>query len=141
MLLMFGSRFGFFLEWHINLRGLFNAKSILVIEEQWYYLTYCLRDKEVHTFPKGISTIVFELVYFEATFKHFTHYAMGSRPFSSKIFGNAMTLGYDSLQRRPLIKDNSFQRTKSKTTLLQIRLQWSVILTLHWFVWLLVLMA
>ena len=36
---------------HINLRGLFNAKAILV-EEQWYYLIANLGDKVVHTFPR-----------------------------------------------------------------------------------------
>ena len=30
--------FSFFVLWHINVRGLFNAKANLV-EQQWYYLT------------------------------------------------------------------------------------------------------
>ena len=39
----------------VNLCGLFNAKAILVEEQQWYYLTHSWRDKEVHAFPKGIN--------------------------------------------------------------------------------------
>ena len=34
--------------------GYFNAKAILQEEQLWYYLTYSLEDKGVHTFPKGI---------------------------------------------------------------------------------------
>ena len=33
---------------------LFNAKPILLEEQQWYYLTHSWEDKGVHTFPKGI---------------------------------------------------------------------------------------
>ena len=29
--------FSFFVEWHINLCGLFNAKAFIVEEQQWYY--------------------------------------------------------------------------------------------------------
>ena len=32
---------GFFVKWHINLRGLFNAKAIHIEEQQYYYLAYC----------------------------------------------------------------------------------------------------
>ena len=32
--------FGFFVQWHINFHGLFNAKAILVEEQQGYYFTY-----------------------------------------------------------------------------------------------------
>ena len=46
--------FGSFVQWHINLLGLFNAKSILLEGHIWYYLTYRWEDKGVHTFPKGI---------------------------------------------------------------------------------------
>ena len=28
--------YGFFIEWHIHLLGLFNAKAILVEKHQWY---------------------------------------------------------------------------------------------------------
>ena len=33
-------RFGFFVSWDINFRGLFDAEAILVEEEQEYYLTH-----------------------------------------------------------------------------------------------------
>ena len=35
----------------INLRGLFNAETILTEEQLWYYLVYCWRDKEVGVIP------------------------------------------------------------------------------------------
>ena len=47
------SQFSSFVWWHIKLRGLFNAKAIL-LEPQWCYLTHSWEDKGVHTFPKGI---------------------------------------------------------------------------------------
>ena len=47
--------FGFFVEWHINICGLFNAKSVLIEEQRWYYLTHYQGDKGFNTFPKGIS--------------------------------------------------------------------------------------
>ena len=33
---------------------LFNAKAILLQEQQWYYLTHSWEDMEVHGIPKGI---------------------------------------------------------------------------------------
>ena len=30
------------------------ANAILLEEQKWYYLTHSLKDKGVHTFPKGI---------------------------------------------------------------------------------------
>ena len=52
---------------------LFNAKAILLEEEQWYYLTHSWEDKEVHTFPKGICSKVnvierleYELAYYDS---------------------------------------------------------------------------
>ena len=39
---------------YLKLRCLFSAKTIILEEQQWCYLTYCWEDKEVHTFPKGI---------------------------------------------------------------------------------------
>ena len=58
--------------WHINLCGLFDTKTILVEEQQLYYLNYSWEDKGVRTFLKCISPRVnviewleFELAYFE----------------------------------------------------------------------------
>ena len=62
---------------------IFNAKAILIKEEQWYYLTHSWKDNGVHAFPKVISLKVnvivwleFKLSYFEATVEHFSHYNM-----------------------------------------------------------------
>ena len=44
----------FFVLWHTNLLGLFNAKTILLEEKQWHYSTNSWKDKGVRTFPKGI---------------------------------------------------------------------------------------
>ena len=38
-----------------NLLRLFYSKAILVEEQQWYYLTNSLGNKEVHTFSRGTS--------------------------------------------------------------------------------------
>ena len=76
-----------FVLWHINHHGLFNAKVILVEEQQWYYLTNSWGDKEVHTFRRGINPEVnvfaqleFDFAYYNATVQHFSHYAMGALP-------------------------------------------------------------
>ena len=59
--------FGFFILWNINLRGLFNAEAILVVEKKWYYLTHNLW---VYTILNGnslnvnvIAHLAFELTY------------------------------------------------------------------------------
>ena len=53
-----------------NFHGLFNTQAILVEEQQWYYLTHCWENKEVHTFSRDICSKVditlqleFELFY------------------------------------------------------------------------------
>ena len=46
--------FWFFIQWHINICGLFNTKAILVEEQPWY-LTHCRWNKVVHIFTKGIN--------------------------------------------------------------------------------------
>ena len=62
-----------------NLHGLFNAKAILVEEQQWYYVTQSYGNLRIHTFPKGVSLKVnviawleFELTYFKAPVQHFS---------------------------------------------------------------------
>ena len=52
---------------------LFNAKTILLEEQQWYYLTHSWEDKGVHTFPKGIcpkvnviARLEYKLVYYDS---------------------------------------------------------------------------
>ena len=47
--------FGFFVQWYINLCWLSNFKAILGEEQQWHYLIHHCKNKEVNTFPEGIS--------------------------------------------------------------------------------------
>ena len=72
---------------HINLRGLLNAKAILLKEQQWCYLTHSWEDEGVHTFPKGICWKVnvigwleFELAYNNSAVQRFNHYTTGTPP-------------------------------------------------------------
>ena len=74
---------------HFNLRGLFKAKAVLVEEQYWYNLTDSKSggDKEVHTFPKGISSKVIviarmelDLAYFDVMVQQFTYYVTGTPP-------------------------------------------------------------
>ena len=60
----------YFRWWHINVRGLFNAKATLVEEWQWDYLTDTWGDKGAGTFLKSICSkmnliarLGFELIY------------------------------------------------------------------------------
>ena len=71
---------GFFVYWHINLRGLFNDKATL-LEQQWCYLTHSWEDKGIDTFPKSIcpkvnviAQLEFELAYCDSAVHHFNHY-------------------------------------------------------------------
>ena len=43
----------FVFKWCINLQGLFNAKTILVKEQQWYYSTLSQGNKGVYTFSES----------------------------------------------------------------------------------------
>ena len=82
------SGFCFFVSLHINLRGLFKAKAILVEEQQWYYLTIAgERIKGVKTFPKVISLKIilttkleFELSYYNVAVQHASHYLTKAPP-------------------------------------------------------------
>ena len=56
------------------LQLLFNAKTILLEEQMWYYLIHHWEDKGVHTFLKGICPKVnvierleYELAYYDST--------------------------------------------------------------------------
>ena len=66
---------------------LFNAKAILLEEQQWYYLTHSWEDKGVHTFPKGIcpkvnviARLEYELAYYDSAVHHFNHYTTRTPP-------------------------------------------------------------
>ena len=81
--------FGTFIKWHINFRGLFNTKSILVEEQQWYDLTYIWDDKQVDSFFKGIGPkvnvierLLFELADYGVAVEHFSHFT-SETPFPS----------------------------------------------------------
>ena len=60
---------------------LFNAKAILLEEQEWYYLTHSWEDKGVHTFPKGIwpkmnviARLEYEFAYYDSAVHRFNHY-------------------------------------------------------------------
>ena len=68
-------------QWYINLCRLFNAKAILLEEQQWYYVTHSWEDKGVHTFPKSIcpkvnviARVDFELPHNNSAVHRFNHY-------------------------------------------------------------------
>ena len=79
--------FGFFVEWHINVCRLFNAKAIHLEELQWCYLTHSWEDKRVHTFPKSIcpkvnviARLEYELAYYDCVVHRFNHYTTRTPP-------------------------------------------------------------
>ena len=60
---------------------LFNAKALLLEEQQWYYLTHSWEDKGVQTFPKSIcpklnviARLEYELTYYDSAVHRFNHY-------------------------------------------------------------------
>ena len=61
---------------------LFNAKSILLEEQSWYYLTHSWEDKGVHTFPKGICPKVNAIAYYDSAVQRFNHYTTRTPSFS-----------------------------------------------------------
>ena len=82
--------FGFFVLWHVNLRGLFNAKSILVEEQYSYHLTHRWSDEEINAFPMSISLKVnviawleFEFVYTNVAFSTLAILSLRLTPESS----------------------------------------------------------
>ena len=80
-------KFGFFVQWHIYLGMLSNAKAILLEEQLWYYLTYSWEDKGVHTFPNSIcpkvnviARLEFELAYYDSAVHRFNLYHIYPTP-------------------------------------------------------------
>ena len=66
---------------------LFNAKAILLEEQQWYYSTHSWEDKRVHTFPKGIcpkvnviARLEYELAYYDSAVHRFNLYTTRTPP-------------------------------------------------------------
>ena len=58
----------------------FNAKSILLEEQWWYYLTHSWEDKGVHTFSKGICPKVNVIAYYDSAVQRFNHYTTRTPP-------------------------------------------------------------
>ena len=74
-------------QYCINLHGLFNAKAILLEEQQWHYLTHSWKDKGVPTFPMGIclkvnviAQLEFKLTYYDSAVQHFNYYTTRTPP-------------------------------------------------------------
>ena len=81
-----------FILWHINLRGVFNAKAILLEEQQWSYLTHCWEDKGVRTFPNGIcpkaiviTRVEFELAYYDSAVQCFNRCTTRTPPGNEEV--------------------------------------------------------
>ena len=77
---------GIFVSYHINLRGLSNAKAIL-LEELGCFLTHSWGDMEVHTIPKGvnpkgdvIARLEFEHTYYDVADQNFSHHSSRTTP-------------------------------------------------------------
>ena len=73
-------------QWHINLCRLLNAKPIL-LENSSVFLTHSRKDKEVHTFPKGIcpkvnviARLEFEFTYYDSAVHRVNHYTTSTPP-------------------------------------------------------------
>ena len=82
-------RFGLvsFFNGILTLFRLFNAKTILLEEQKWYYLTHSWEDKRAHTFPKGIcpkvnviARLEYELAYYDSAVQRFNHYTSRTPP-------------------------------------------------------------
>ena len=81
-----------FFLWHINLHGIFDAKTILIEEKEWSYLTNSWGYKGVHSFHKDINQKVsviawleFEHTYSETAVQHFNNYTKGTPPYSRSV--------------------------------------------------------
>ena len=77
--------FGSFTWWHINLRGLFNVKVIIVMAQNWGAM-------KVHISPKGINSKVnviawlkFELAYYDKAVYHVSHYTTETLPVCASV--------------------------------------------------------
>ena len=68
---------------------LFNAKAILLEEQQWYYLTHSWEDKGVHTFLKSIClrvNVIARLSFLCLEVKILCDYILQQHDFSLIIF-------------------------------------------------------
>ena len=71
---------------------LFNAKAILLEEQQWYQLTHSWEDKGAHNFPNGIcpkvnviARLEYELAYYDSAAQRFNHYTTRTTPMKDKV--------------------------------------------------------
>ena len=81
-----GQRFkGYFIQWHIKLCGLFNAKAILLEEQQWCYLTHSWESKCICPKVNIIARLEFELAHYDSTGQRFNHYTMRTPPLQGRV--------------------------------------------------------
>ena len=85
--IMYWPRFRFRFNGISTFVRLFNAKAILLEEQQWYYSTHSWEDKGVRTFPQGIcpkvnliAQLEFELAYYDSAVHRFNHYITRTPP-------------------------------------------------------------
>ena len=93
---------------------LFNAKTILVEEQEWDCLTYSWGDKGLNTFLKVINPKVniivqleFELAYYDVTVQHINYYTMWT-------IVNATSLKHDKKNWILIFNCSSFKRLKHR---------------------------
>ena len=84
---------------------------------QWYYLTHCWGDKEVHTFPKGISPKVnvlarleFELAYYDVTIQYISPHTTETPPLHTHTHTHTTGLLY--VQMSKMFNENSLLKVK-----------------------------
>ena len=82
--------FCFFCLMAHQIRGLFNAKVMLLEEQQYCYLTHSWDDKGIHAFSKGIcpkgkviAQLEFEFAYYDSAVQQFNHYNTMTPPIYS----------------------------------------------------------
>ena len=103
-----------------TLSRLFNAKAILLEEQEWYYLTHSWEDKGVHTFPKGIcpkvniiARLAYELAYYDSAVQLVNHYTTRRNPHPPTHLNICflLSVSYSNIQRfqLALLKKNKIK--------------------------------
>ena len=105
---------------------LFNAKTILLEEQSWYYLTHSWEDKGVHTFPKGIcpkvnviARLEYELAYYDSAVHRFNHYTTRTPPdifwkIDLKVLMSIARVGYTVMRHQETGQNKTKSNNKGR---------------------------